>query len=817
MSFLNVKKWCNQIIVAVFFSIAFTVVHATAESTSPPIANQYKNEFKLSVFQAELVRIKTMMLQKPLNYSIIFSAIHAADNLKKQLQNCVNADKSRLNTIDNLIKNVGISAAFQEGSVPYEYLKKEKHAIVIQKAYCEFYAYQLNEIDGYIHAKLKNVNFSDTLKKSPSFVKQLNTKVFSNLTFNTEKFYQLSSIFEFDKFLLGGLVLILLCSAVFVIYVRYIFKKQSKKVKSHNMNLLFKTLRTDIIYLVPLFFIYFYLYLIIDWFHLEPMILYIMHAVCIYALMVALLRLGLIFALKGNLPIKNAKALNIYHAIFFIAIYVQFTLVIIVRAATSEIPLSLISLKFNLIFFITMRCYIAIEKISVHAHANEILMRLYKRACVVGGFVLLYIIVPFIFQEQKVPYPVIGLTHAIYLTLFNLMFLWLIWLIFQIPYLKNKVSTTLKFFIKLCLWSLCFIGIALGWVGYNYIAMAFLPMIIISMIFIRVFFEQSRFLGWLYNVVNDPSFAISKKIHFYLGIKPGVRLVEFYILRLTLNLVPMIVTAFGLIEIWGGSVYRVAVHIGSIQQGITILGLTMYPGAMLRAINLFCLIILFGRLVTTFIINNARLVEDKHMQVTLRSLLQYIIFTIAVLISLYIAGVSLSGLIVIAGALSVGIGFGLQNFASDFISGLFVMFNKPVKIGDHVIVDGTEGFIKKIGTLSTQVTTMSRSDVIIPNSKLISNSVTNFTFHNNKLCRLTLKVRIKNIADVEKAEKILIDSAITNPDIINTPPNQPVVLFEMDHLELAFFMRDVERKAAILSALNLLVIREFNKNNIELN
>lgn len=160
---------------------------------------------------------------------------------------------------------------------------------------------------------------------------------------------------------------------------------------------------------------------------------------------------------------------------------------------------------------------------------------------------------------------------------------------------------------------------------------------------------------------------------------------------------------------------------------------------------------------------------------TLGRLLHYIIITSAVLVSFSIVGVEYTELAIIAGALSVGIGFGLQSIFNNFISGLILLFERPIKVGDLIELDsGTRGRVKAINVRSTQVTTWDNIDVLVPNSEFISGRVTNYTLGDD-LRRLHVPFGVAYGSDKELVKKAVIEAALAVPTTINHGAHKPDV------------------------------------------
>jgi potassium efflux system protein len=167
---------------------------------------------------------------------------------------------------------------------------------------------------------------------------------------------------------------------------------------------------------------------------------------------------------------------------------------------------------------------------------------------------------------------------------------------------------------------------------------------------------------------------------------------------------------------------------------------------------------------------------DESIRYTISNTLHYVIQAIAILMALGFLGVSFSDLAIVAGGLGVGIGFGLQNIVNNFISGLILLFERPIKVGDLLVIDGQWGSVKEIRVRSTIFQTSDRSVIIIPNSDLISNKILNWTHYGPGINRLTLKVGVSYGSDVRQVTQVLDEVCRANPRVVPEPP--PQIYFE---------------------------------------
>jgi small-conductance mechanosensitive channel len=152
----------------------------------------------------------------------------------------------------------------------------------------------------------------------------------------------------------------------------------------------------------------------------------------------------------------------------------------------------------------------------------------------------------------------------------------------------------------------------------------------------------------------------------------------------------------------------------------------------------------------------------------------YILFLGGLFVGVQSLGVNLNSLVVFGGAVGVGIGLGLQNVVSNFVAGLILLIEQPIRIGDRIATKDTLGDVVKIAARSTWVRTNDNVVIIIPNSDFINNPVTNWTA-NDPNVRITIPVGVGYSSDPEKVRKLLLDAAAAHPDVLKTPA--PLVMF----------------------------------------
>lgn len=213
-----------------------------------------------------------------------------------------------------------------------------------------------------------------------------------------------------------------------------------------------------------------------------------------------------------------------------------------------------------------------------------------------------------------------------------------------------------------------------------------------------------------------------------------------------------------------------------------------------------------------------KLKVDQGTSYTLSRVTQYSVITIGALISFQIVGIDLSGLAVIFGLLSVGIGFGLQNITSNFISGLIILFERPISVGDRVTVNNIEGDIIEINIRATKVRTVNNISIIVPNSEFVSKDVINYS-HGDPSFRLDIDVGVSYGSDLEKVLQALQEVAASNNHIMNSPEPQ-VHLMEFGEsswkMQLRVWIKDVKDHPIIKNELNQAIVHTFRNYGVEI-
>lgn len=271
---------------------------------------------------------------------------------------------------------------------------------------------------------------------------------------------------------------------------------------------------------------------------------------------------------------------------------------------------------------------------------------------------------------------------------------------------------------------------------------------------------------------------------------------------------------------WGVPREDMARWIGSFLGGVSIGGITLSPIDVVIAVIVFVVTLLATRALRSTL--SERVLPLTDLDFGVRNSISvgfgYIGALLAVILAIAVLGLDLSSLAIVAGALSVGIGFGLQNIVNNFISGLILLVERPVKVGDWVVVGGQEGLVKRINVRATEIETFERASVILPNSELLQSALVNWT-HKDKTGRMQIKVGVAYGSDTEKVRDILLGCAHDHSEVATWP--SPHVIFRdfgassLD-FELRAFLKDVDKRLTATSDLRFAIDKAFREHGIEI-
>lgn len=207
------------------------------------------------------------------------------------------------------------------------------------------------------------------------------------------------------------------------------------------------------------------------------------------------------------------------------------------------------------------------------------------------------------------------------------------------------------------------------------------------------------------------------------------------------------------------------------------------------------------------------------VRIAIGSIVKYLLLVIGFIIILQTAGINLSSLTILMGALGVGIGFGLQNITNNFVSGIIILLERPIKVGDRIEVDKVSGNVVDISMRATEILTNDNISIIVPNSQFISQTVINWS-HTNRSVRFNFPVGVSYREDPQEVKQVLLDIAMDNPGVLKNP--QPDVLFfEYGESAMKFNLRVWTREyinspGVLKSQLYYEIARRFREKGIEI-
>lgn len=409
------------------------------------------------------------------------------------------------------------------------------------------------------------------------------------------------------------------------------------------------------------------------------------------------------------------------------------------------------------------------------------------------------------------------LAQDVFVAIYVLNLIWILWLVGRFE--RWRRDWKLRVLITLAAAG------ALGaeWAGYRVFSQFLIIGVTLTLLLTGLGLALTRLLGDLFDGLDEGRHGWQRRARGWVGVLPGEHVPGAGWLHMLTVLLLWLGVGAALLRIWGVSAQGFALIGLHFTEGFPIGGIKVVPAKILLAILLLALLLTLTRWIKGQLnrrwLNKFRL--DRGVRDALVTTSGYLGATAAVLLALSVAGIELTNLAIVAGALSVGIGFGLQNIVNNFVSGLILLFERPVKTGDYIVVGGTQGYVKRISIRSTQIETPDRADVILPNSALISGQVTNWMLH-DPMGRITVPVGVAQGSDPQRVREILLGVAAEHPEVIKGRPgvSDPKVLFrafgENAYLfELRAVVRQIDRQGDVISDINFAVEAAFRAQGIE--
>ena len=409
------------------------------------------------------------------------------------------------------------------------------------------------------------------------------------------------------------------------------------------------------------------------------------------------------------------------------------------------------------------------------------------------------------------------LTRQIIAVIWVLNVILIIWLLGRLEHWRDK--WTIRLLLSLVLLS----GLVASVIGYMNLGRLVINGITNTLVLFGLTLALSHFLSDLFDGLDEGRYRWQKALRKTIGLKGDEYVPGLGWLRLFVSLALWSGVALLVLEVWGAGEVTKAV-LRYFTEGFQVAGLTIVPSQVLWAILALAVLLtlthwLKGRLDLKWL---AQTRMERSAREALVTTFGYVAMALSVVVALSIAGITFTNIAIIAGALSVGIGFGLQNVVNNFVSGLIMLVERPVRTGDWVVVGGTEGYVQRISIRTTTIRTFDRADVIVPNSDLISGQVTNWTLR-NLWGRIKVPVGVAYGSNTATVKEILLEIANNNSDVIKGNPElaDPFVLFlgfgdSSLNFELRAIIRDVDRRLRVISDINFAIDAAFREQGIEI-
>ncbi|MBU0745095.1 MAG: mechanosensitive ion channel [Gammaproteobacteria bacterium] len=709
---------------------------------------------------ARLDGVKGQPIVKPSDLPAANLSLEKIEKLRGDAEICVEKANAQLTILQKLLDNIqsikGKSPV--EKKDEFKYLEDKKDYYTQQTIDCRIFLFQSQEVLTGLRGDIQKINTQVKLKRATPAWSLLGIGEVLFNDFDSQKFYQVSGISNFTTGSLIGLFALIIISLSLAFFIRHKCSGWlNKRIEKQKVSVTLVTVTKH--YIIPMLLtgtISGYLAILFFVVNPSPLIEYISYAFFIYSMSLAFLNL-LFLGPRPLLPI--IPEFQNYGRSLFIRLTVLLTF-----------------------FFITSLIFIT-------------------------------------FINQDLSSQLVEMARSFFLVLLSVNVVWISWLFASLPFLAYEHKKS-SIFIKIILVTLIFIIIITQALGYYRLSSDVIFGAIYILLALAAFYVVSMMVGGIELILNNRESGFSKVIRQHLGVEYSKDITEFLFIKIAIY----IYAAYGFTLIvlmsFGASLnYIDKLNIG-FMDGIVLGKIKIIPFQIILALFIFGTQLILGRWLKNIIIRKHKLQNKKDTQDAMASLFSYLNFFLALIVALIVTGIDLTSLTVVVGALSVGIGLGLQDIVNNFISGIILLVEKPIKSGDRILIDGQDGFVKKIRLRSTRIKTMSRKDVIIPNLNFITQKITNYTYSNEQV-RVSCKVGVSYDSDVDLVKNTLLELAAACPDAVQDEVSKPTVFFtkfsesSMD-FEVYFTVANVNKVFSAVSDVNTMIYKEFKNRNIEI-
>lgn len=721
-----------------------------------------KNDYEKTTFNINTANQTFNDIQKKLalktDYNSLVFYVSQIDDLQSDAKKCEKDADSHLKLIDDLLKTTQADRLTQLHRADSQYLQQKQAHYAQSLSDCRLFVYRSQEVLSDYKAKIQKLSAHRILTRNTPIWKIHEgqwLKSFEDI--NVEKIIVLSGItlISSNQWIVG--VLLILFSVFFALYIQLYLKRMMSTMESEN------TLWKAFLNVVSNF--------------IFPII--------IFASISAFLNV----IYMDVVPTPTIELLS--HA----------SLILVFSIALSKY------------LFYPSRFFIGLLLFPVD------LGRIFFKRVVVLLIVLFFgYIVAITFREQSLGLSLIEISRTIYITAICMIAAWVFLLWHRSPHATRIRHVVLLFFSAF--FSVMLIALLLiEWSGYHRLAVFIMSGLCLTIIYTVVAATIWRLIEVIYQMLDNKQYAIARRIHQIFGVKFNKKMHEISLLKVTAYFVVACLYTLAILKSWSISSTFVDPIIDGLIDGFKFLGLNIMPLRIVLAICVFAIIFLVGRFVATSIAKKQQFKGEEDTQIAISTITIYVTFAIALVFALLLTGIDFTGLAIIAGALSVGVGLGLQTIVNNFVSGLILLIEKPIKPGDRIIIGKTEGFVRKIRIRSTQIATAAKEDVIVPNADLITQQVTNYMFRDRNL-RFACEFSLAYETDANLVKKILLEVANKHNDIVHEEPNEPHVLFLRfgDNgliFQLSCVIHDVNKKSMVISDLNFAIDAAFRQYEIQ--